>query len=149
MNSENACPITELTKILLATDGSEHSAKALAEALGLAKACNTVLHAVTVVEQNPEYAALAPKAVEKADEEARVILDAVTKRDAAEEVECTATPLHGQDVAGIIVDHAEKIGADMIVMGRHGRKKGLKKLLLGSATSAVISHAPCKVLVVP
>jgi nucleotide-binding universal stress UspA family protein len=149
MSADNVCPITELTKILLATDGSEHSEKALAEALGLAKACNTVFHALTVVEQNPEYAALAPKAIEQADRDARAVLDAVKERSSAEGVSCEDATLHGQDVAGLIVDHAEKIGADMIVLGRHGRKKGLKKLLLGSTTSAVISHAPCKVLVVP
>jgi nucleotide-binding universal stress UspA family protein len=149
MSADNVCPITELTKILLATDGSAYSDKALAEALGLAKTCNTVFHALAIVEQNPEYAALAPKAIEQADKDARAILDGVRERAAAEGVACETDTLHGQDVAGLIVDHAEKIGANMIVMGRQGRKKGLKKLLLGSTTSAVISHAPCKVLVVP
>ena len=149
MSADNVCPITELTKIMLATDGSDHSEKALAEALGLAKACKTVFHALIVVEQNPEYAALAPKAIEQADKDARAILDRVKERASSEGVSCEDASVHGQDVAGLIVDHAEKIGADMIVMGRQGRRKGLKKLLLGSTTSAVISHAPCKVLVVP
>lgn len=149
MSADNVCPITDLTKIMLATDGSEHSDKALAEALGLAKACNTVFHALTIVEQNPEYAALAPKAIEQADKDARAILESVRERASAEGVTCETDALHGQDVAGLIVDHAEKLGADMVVMGRQGRKKGLRKMLLGSTTSAVISHAPCKVLVVP
>jgi nucleotide-binding universal stress UspA family protein len=138
-----------LTKILLATDGSEESDKALVEALNLARACSTVFHVVTIVEQNPEYAALAPKAIEKADHDAKGLLDYVRERAKTEGVECESTALHGQDVAGLIVDHAEKIDADMIVMGRHGRKKGLKKLFMGSVTSNLISHAPCKVLVVP
>lgn len=149
MSTADACPITDLTKIMLATDGSEESGKALAEALGLAKTCGTVLYAVSVIEQNPEYAALAPKAVEKQDADAKVILDAAKARAAQEGVECETISVHGQDVAGLLVQQAEKLGADMIVMGRHGRKKGLKKLLLGSTTSALISHAPCKVLVVP
>ena len=149
MSADNVCPITELTKIMLATDGSDYSDKALAEALGLAKACNTVFHALTIVEQNPEYAALAPKAIEQADKDARAILEGVKERAAAEGIACETDALHGQDVAGLIVDHAEKLGADMVVMGRQGRKKGIQQLLLGSTTSAVISHAPCKVLVVP
>ena len=149
MSTADECPITDLTKIMLATDGSEESGKALAEALGLAKTCGTVLYAVSVIEQNPEYAALAPKAVEKQDADAKVILDAAKARAAQEGVECETISVHGQDVAGLLVQQAEEIGADMIVMGRHGRKKGLKKLLLGSTTSALISHAPCKVLVVP
>ena len=54
MSSADACPITGLTKIILATDGSEHSEKALVEALGLAKTCGTTLSVVTVVEMNAE-----------------------------------------------------------------------------------------------
>jgi len=149
MSAADACPITDLTKIMLATDGSDESEKALAEALSLAKACGTMLYVVSVVEQNPEYAALAPKAIEKADEDAKAILNAAMARAAQEGVECETVSVHGQDVAGLLVQQAEKLAADMIVMGRHGRKKGLKKLLLGSTTSALISHAPCKVLVIP
>jgi nucleotide-binding universal stress UspA family protein len=84
MSEANACPIGELAKILLATDGSKESDKALGEALNLAKACNTVFHAVTIVEQNPEYAALAPKAIEKADEDAGGILGRVKELASAE-----------------------------------------------------------------
>lgn len=149
MSAAEACPITDLTKIIVAIDGSGESDKALAEALGLARTCGTVLYAVSVVEQNPEYAALAPKAVEKADSDAKGYLDAAKARAEKEGVRCETVSVHGQDVAGLLVQQAEEIDADMIIMGRHGKKKGLKKFLLGSTTSALISHAPCKVLVVP
>jgi nucleotide-binding universal stress UspA family protein len=149
MSASDACPITGLTKIILATDGSEHSEKALAEALGLAKACGTVLSIVTVVEMNAEYAALAPKAVEKAEVEASRIIDAAKARAAEEKIEFEAVAVHGEDVAEALSVQAEKLGADMIVMGRHGKRKGLKKLLMGSTVSKLISHTPCKVLVVP
>lgn len=149
MSPAEECPITDLNKIMIATDGSDEGDKALAEAVGLARSCGTSLTVVSVVETNPEYSALAPKAIEKADADAKGFLDAAKERAQNEGVECETVSLHGQDVAGLLVAQAEKIGADMIVMGRHGRKKGLKKLLLGSTTSALISHAPCKVLVVP
>ena len=149
MSSANECPITGLTKIILATDGSEHSEKALVEALGLAKTCGTTLAVVTVIEMNAEYAALAPKAVEKAEVEAKQILDAAKARSAEESVQFEAVAVHGEDVAEVLSDQAEKLGADMIVMGRHGKRKGLKKLLMGSTVSKLISHTPCKVLVVP
>jgi nucleotide-binding universal stress UspA family protein len=149
MNSADACPITGLTKIILATDGSEHSEKAMVEALGLAKTCGTMLSVVTVVEMNSEYAALAPKAVEKAEVEAKQILDAAKARAVEESIQCEVVAVHGEDVAEVLVAEAEKLGADMIVMGRHGKRKGLKKLLMGSTVSKLISHAPCKVLVVP
>lgn len=46
-----------------------------------------------------------------------------------------------------IVDVATREGIDLIVVGSHGRS-GLKRLLLGSVSSHVVSHAPCGVLVV-
>jgi nucleotide-binding universal stress UspA family protein len=149
MSAAEACPITGLTKILFATDGSDHSEKALTEAVSLAKTCGTKLYTVTVVEMNSEYAALAPKAVEKADLEAKAFLDAVKECTAKEQVQCETFVLHGDDAAAVIVEQAEKLGADMIVLGLHGKRKGLKKLLMGSVTGKVIGHAPCKVLVVP
>jgi nucleotide-binding universal stress UspA family protein len=149
MSAADKCPITGLAKIILATDGSEHSEKALVEALGLAKSCGTMLTALTVVEMNSEYAALAPKAVEKAEVEAKRILDAAKARAAEEDIQFEAVAVHGEDVAEVLTAEAEKLGADMIVMGRHGKRKGLKKLLMGSTVSKLISHTPCKVLVVP
>jgi universal stress protein A len=46
-----------------------------------------------------------------------------------------------------VVDVARREGADMIVMGTHGRT-GLKHALLGSVAEGVLRHAPCTVLVV-
>lgn len=149
MSEAEACPISGLTKIVLATDGSEHSEKAMVEAASLAKTCGTGLHAVTVIEVNPEYAALAPQAVEKAELEAQEFLQAVKECAARENIHCETDLLHGDDVAEVLVEHAKKIGADMIVMGRHGKRMGLRKFFMGSVTSSLISHAPCKVLVVP
>jgi len=47
----------------------------------------------------------------------------------------------------IIVDSAKALGADVIIMGSHGRT-GLTRLLMGSNTEKVIGHATCPVLVV-
>jgi nucleotide-binding universal stress UspA family protein len=47
-----------------------------------------------------------------------------------------------------IVDYATKIGADLIVMGTHGRG-GLRRVLLGSVAEKVLRAACCPVLVVP
>jgi nucleotide-binding universal stress UspA family protein len=51
------------------------------------------------------------------------------------------------DPRSAIVDEASEWGADLIVMGSHGRT-GLKRLLLGSVAGSVVSHAPCSVEVV-
>lgn len=49
--------------------------------------------------------------------------------------------------AETIIDEAEAIGAKMIVIGSHG-KTGFKRFLLGSVSGAVVSHAPCDVMVI-
>ena len=46
-----------------------------------------------------------------------------------------------------LIDTARSEGADLIVVGSHGRT-GLAKLLIGSVASHVVTHAPCSVLVV-
>jgi len=48
---------------------------------------------------------------------------------------------------GAIVKHAESIGADVIIVGTHGRE-GVSRLLMGSVAEYVVRHAPCPVLVV-
>ena len=144
-----ACPITGLKNILVATDGSLHSEKALHEAINLSKSCGTKLHVMYIVEVNEEYEALAPQIVEKADEEARMFLDAAKNCAEREKVSVNIIVHRGEDPAHFIIEEAEKLKADMIVMGRHGRRKGLRKLFVGSVTAKVISHASCKVLVVP
>ena len=52
------------------------------------------------------------------------------------------------DIPTTIVDQALSIGADLIVIGTHGRR-GFKRWLLGSVTEAVLHEAACPVLTVP
>lgn len=47
----------------------------------------------------------------------------------------------------LIVGYAEHWGADLIVLGTHGRK-GVDRFLMGSVAESVVRHAPCSVLVV-
>lgn len=149
MNTSQSCPITGLRNILLATDGSDYSEAAMREAVSLSKACSTKLYILTVIEMNPEYEALAPQIVEKAAEEAKSFLDDAKRCAEKENIACELLVHRGEDPAHFIVEEAKKIMADMIVMGKHGKRKGLTKLLMGSVTAKVLSHAPCKVLVVP
>jgi nucleotide-binding universal stress UspA family protein len=46
-----------------------------------------------------------------------------------------------------IIDTAEEIGADLIVVGSHGRH-GAKRFFLGSVSAKIVEHAPCHVLVI-
>jgi nucleotide-binding universal stress UspA family protein len=51
------------------------------------------------------------------------------------------------DPRGALVEAARASGADLLVVGSHGRS-GLSKLFMGSVSSHVVTHAPCSVLVV-
>ncbi|MDA8099195.1 MAG: universal stress protein [Nitrospiraceae bacterium] len=142
------CPVFSAERLLLATDASLHSEGAIREAIRLAKQCGSTLEAISVIETNPEYEALAPKSIEKAEKAAREHLDAVAGRAKSEGVSCSVAVLEGEDSYRSVVDEAVKQKTTMIVMGRRGRT-GLKRLVMGSTTARVIGHAPCTVLVVP
>ena len=135
-------------KILLATDGSESVEAAIQEAINIARVCSSRLFVLSVVEVNPEYEALAPNIVEKAETETKEHVDSVKKRAEKEGISCETIVHQGEEPYRFIVDEAKKTKVDMIVMGSHGRT-GLKRLMMGSVTARVIGHAPCKVLVVP
>jgi hypothetical protein len=144
----DACPITTLQTLLLATDGSEHSMAAMSQAFNLASACSTKIVALSVVDANQEYASLAPELVEKASAKARDILDGVKAAAEKAGLNCETVAHTGEDPAHIIIEEAEKVGADMIIMGKHGTKKGLRRFFMGSVTAKVINETPCSVLVV-
>ncbi len=145
---KNSCSIMGFKKILLATDGSDSVKVAIKEAINISKICSSKLYILSVVEVNPEYEALAPGVVEKAEAETRGHLEAVRKKAEKEGISCEIIAHQGEEPYRFIVDEAKKKKAEMIVMGSHGRT-GIKRLMMGSVTSRVIGHAPCKVLVVP
>jgi nucleotide-binding universal stress UspA family protein len=142
------CPINNLGKILLATDGSEFSAGAEKEAISLAGKCSSRLVAIAVVEANEEYASEAPNLIEKAEAEAAESLEVVKTAADAAGVDLTTEVHTGDSPFRIIVDEAKKNGSELIIMGRRGRT-GIARVAMGSVTARVVGHAPCDVLVVP
>mgnify|MGYP001192693218 CR=1 FL=1 len=143
--------------IIVATDGSEPAARALDQAVALAKLMGSKLTIVTVTEPTAVigagYAGIAGTIVDplpeliKAQEEtaAALIADAKKKADAAGVAANTAIVSDSFPAEGITAKAAE-IGADLIVMGSHGRR-GIGRLLLGSQTSNVLAHTKLPVLV--
>lgn len=81
-----ACPAVRMERLLLSTDGSEFSESVVREGINLAKTCSSKLYAMSVVEINPEYAALAPHLVEKAEKDTRQHLESVKERASKEGV---------------------------------------------------------------
>jgi len=137
-----------LKNLLLCTDGSDYSEGAIREGIRLAKNSGAAITALSVVDFNPEFEALAPDLVEKMEKEVQAHLKKVRERAEKEGVPLQAFTLLSDAPYIGIAKEAEKAGADLIVMGRRGRT-GLKRLLMGSVTKRVIGHAPCSVLVVP
>jgi nucleotide-binding universal stress UspA family protein len=140
--------IGSFKNLLLVTDGSEFSEGAVKEAIRVAGASKAKLTALTVVEFNPEFEALAPDAVEKMETDARNYIDSVKVRAEKEGVSCEALVRRGVTPHEQIVEEAGKLNADAIVMGRRGRT-GIMRLLMGSVTARVVGHAPGNVFVVP
>lgn len=141
-------PTGRFEKILLATDGSEYSAGAVRLALALAKKCESQLHAMTVVITNDEAQALAPQLIDSAEQEAAAHLEAVQAEAAKAGITCETLLRHGDDPTQQIVDDAEALHADLIVVGRRGLR-GLARWMMGDATTKVIGRAGCNVLVAP
>lgn len=142
-------------RILHPTDFSSASRGAFAEAVRTAKAERARLTIMHVLDQPilplvGDGAYLPPKLYEEVGTSARVHahkqLDRLVARARTAGVRADSRLLEGI-VHAEIVQAARRIGADLIVMGTHGRT-GLAKALLGSVAARVIASAPCPVLTV-
>jgi nucleotide-binding universal stress UspA family protein len=148
MTNGATCPIGGLEKILLATDRSEYSEGAIREAIKFASKCSSRIYASLTIEAYPEYETIGSNVFEKEEKEAIAYLDSIKARAAKEGVSCETALHESTDAAQAIVDEATNKKVDMIIIGRRGRK-GVAKALMGETAAKVITHSPCKVLVVP
>ena len=139
--------------ILIATDGSELAERAAAQGVGLAKALNAKVTAITVTE--PWTALLAGEAaiafpVDEYDRGAAAnaerILGATSEMAKKQDVVCATAHIKDQFPAEGIVAACKSHGCDLIVMASHGRR-GISRLLLGSVASKVLAHARIPVLI--
>ncbi len=142
-------------KIMVATDGTPLSKKAVVTAIGMAQLCDAELTAVKVVpryiqsyfEGSVPLGASEVKRIEAQwNQDAQKILDAVGKMAAAKGVKLKTVVLKSDQVADALVAAANKAKTDLIVMASHGRS-GIKRLLLGSETQHVLTHGKIPVLV--
>ena len=141
-------------KLLLAIDNSEYSAAAIKEVANRPWPPKTIVRVISVVESIPPSAAELWYDASGSFERVQQVM---TKR-AAELTQKTSETLKRKgfkieaavregDARSVIVDEARKWAADLIVLGSHGYT-GIKRLLLGSVASSVVSHAPCSVEIV-
>ncbi|MDH4449928.1 MAG: universal stress protein [Rhodoferax sp.] len=142
-------------RILVTTDGSKLSQKAVGTALSLAGVCGAELIALKVVPRYPQSyfeggIALAGedvKRVEKAwSDAAQKVVDAVKKTADSRAIACKAVVVRSDVVSDAVLATIKKHRCDLVIMASHGRR-GIKRLLLGSETQHVLTHADVPVLV--
>ncbi|MDO8249307.1 MAG: universal stress protein [Rhodoferax sp.] len=143
-------------KILVATDGSKLSKKAVEAASRLAADFDAVLTIVRVV---PPYAKsffdgssiLSIKemtAIEKEwADKAQESLDQLLKTTVDKHISANTVITKSSNVSDALLKVAKKSKAELIVMASHGRG-GIKRVLLGSETLQVLTHSEIPVLVI-
>ena len=140
-------------RILVPTDGSEITVKAIDRAIELAKLTGATIEALTAKDPFPysavsEIQPIAPQEYFDAQERvAQQRLQAVSGACEAAGISCRTTAIEAVHPWQAIVDHAKQQGCDLIVMASHGRR-GMSALLLGSETQRVLIHTTLPVLVV-
>ena len=140
-------------RILISTDGSDISQKAVQSAVALAKSGGAELFAISAKEPFPYSAISEMQPVppqEFYDAQERIAgerVKAVVDAAAAAGVKCQAHTVEALHPWEAILDHAKNQACDLIVMASHGRR-GLSAMLLGSETQKVLTHSAIPVLVI-
>lgn len=141
--------------IMLATDGSKLSQKAVKSAIDMASKFSAELVAVKVIPRYVQTYFEGSFTVTDIDVKsieaqwaagAQVVLDKIATSAAAKGVSVKTSVIKSDDIADGLVKAANKMKVDLIVMASHGRK-GVKRLLLGSETQNVLTHSEVPVLV--
>lgn len=131
-------------KILIGVDESTFSTDAVQAVAKRPWVDGTQVRLVSVVEGPTQFEA----GLENEYKTARTALDEAIEvlRQSSNKFEVTCTIAEGTPKQ-VILDEAESWGADLIVVGSHGRR-GLDRFLLGSVSQAVALHARCSVEIV-
>jgi nucleotide-binding universal stress UspA family protein len=139
-------------KIVVGTDGSDSAAKAVSEAIRVAKALGGELHVVSAFElvvgahaggaPTSDTPALEPVTDSRLDE----ILDEASASARLSDVEVSVHGVHGH-AADALLEVAGQVGATLIVVGNQGIHSA-KRFVLGTVATKVAHRARCNVLIV-
>jgi nucleotide-binding universal stress UspA family protein len=138
------------TKILLATDGSREAELAGRTAADLAHNTGSELHVIHVIAlplDTHDPSSFEPEVWERLKKHARTSLEELVGRIVATGGAVEDSRLTAGRPDAEIVDWAEEIGADLIVMGSRGVGR-VRRALFGSVSNSVVRHAHCPVMVI-
>jgi nucleotide-binding universal stress UspA family protein len=144
-------------KILLALDSDTHIKVVLEKIASRPYPSNTNIHIVTAYETTPLLSAIEPMAVAReyyAEVDRNAIKLAVNTVESAAKILHTKNPsllittavIEGKPKS-VILEEADAIGADLIIVGSHSQG-GVERFLLGSVSHSVALHAKCSVEIV-
>jgi len=137
-------------KILVATDFSDGSDEALDQAIEMARPSGAAIEVLHVIELAEEF----PFGTTYFDADYGMLYASIDRRlsERAERVRAAGLPCETKIIEGgavpEITQRGRSIGADLIVVGTHGRT-GLAHAMLGSVAERVVRRASCPVLTVP
>lgn len=142
-------------KIMVPIDGSTTANKALEEAARLAQSTGSRIRLLHVIDPLQHLAGLEsaslymrdlmPALVKAGEELLASAKNSIATAGLNVETELAESP--GTRVSEAIVDRARHWGADLIVLGTHGRR-GIERVMLGSDAEQVVRIAPVPVLLV-
>ena len=135
-------------KVLVATDGSEHSMKAVQRGLELAETQQAQVTLMSVAYYVADYMeGMPPNIQDKLEDEARAALKKSKALFDAKNIPVETVLEAGLVPANLIITKAQEGKFDRIIIGSTGMN-ALERILMGSTASKVVAHAPCEVTVV-
>lgn len=136
-----------IERILLPTDGSAFSERATDYAIGIADKFKSTVVAVHVVEMSTpkqlDIASLDREAARRAE----TCFKSIREKAEDGDTEVETKVLISRSIGEAILEELEEGNYDLVVMGTHGLS-GVKKLLLGSVSEAVVHHTTKPVLLI-
>ncbi len=146
-------PIWDVNNVVAGIDGSDQSRHAATVSADIARRNGATLHLVTIVRPPEGWWGIVgspptPSALSKSLTDAqREILDSVVAQLDLTDLEVIQVEDVG-DPARMLLDYANKVDADVLVIGRRGAGL-LERIMLGSVANRVVHDAQCPVLLVP
>jgi nucleotide-binding universal stress UspA family protein len=147
-----------ISKIMVGIDGSEESVNAADYAIAIAKRHNAELIAVNVLTSDIGYAYSSPgvesppltirEIILLAEDEVKKWLNQIKEKADKSGIRFRSEIIMAKrSTVSTILDYVEEQNINLIVVGTRGRS-GIKKMLLGSVASGLVTYAACPVLVV-
>lgn len=133
--------------ILVPVDGSEASRVALRHAVAIANGVGSTVHVLTVVEPSGSPLAFGVDEIEAIDEAVADLVDAIVASDGSAGATIRSDVRRGRPAYELILEYADEIDADLIVLGRRGTST-LPKSVFGTTADRVARLADVPVTLV-